>query len=349
MSHILVINSGSTSLKYSVFTEGLELVREDKVTGIGRAVADHNAAFSIMLDELGKEKIKAVGHRIVHGGGEFSEPIIVDETILNKLEDYSKLAPLHNPAGLAGIKASWQSFGEDKPNIAVFDTAFYKNMPEKAYRYALPPDLADEHKIRRYGFHGISHQSVMEKAAEQLGKEPSEINIITMHLGGGSSITAIEKGIAIDTSMGFTPLEGLIMMTRCGNIDPAIPLFLQKEAGLREDEVYDLLNKQSGMCALAGTKGGMQDIILAAERGNDKARRAVDIYVYQLRKFLGSYFAVLGKVDALVFTGSIGSGSELIRDETIKELSFLKNIPILSLQSGEGQLIARETLNLLNV
>ncbi|MFC1618020.1 acetate/propionate family kinase [Patescibacteria group bacterium] len=344
---ILVINSGSTSLKYSVLTEGLEVLSEEKIEEIGTAVPDHKAAFSIMLDELGAAKIKAIGHRIVHGGGKFNEAVVVSPEILAKLKQYNTLAPLHNPAGLAGIEASMESFGPEKPNIAVFDTAFYKDLPEEAYRYAISREIADKYNIRRYGFHGISHQSVMEMAAEKLGKESSELNLLTIHLGGGSSITAIKQGQAIDTSMGFTPLEGLVMMTRCGDIDPAIPEYLMRKAKMTSEEVYSLLNKKSGIIVLADIDTGMRDVLSAAETGNKKAEQALKIYVYRLRKYIGAYLAVLGKIDALVFTGAIGSGSEQIRDMVTKDLNMIAGAQVFAFKSGEAKLIAREALNLL--
>ncbi len=349
MESILVINAGSTSLKYVQLDFGnLEVVKQEVIRNIGTKVPDHNAAWQQMMKDLGDNlNLKAVGHRLVHGGTEFVEPTLLNEEILSRLARYNELAPLHNPPGLACIEASFQNLGTDIPNIAVFDTAFYKDLPELAYRYALPPDLMKKYGIRRFGFHGISHHSVSLQAAAKLGKDISELNLITIHLGGGASMTAVQKGKAVDTSMGFTPIEGLVMMTRSGDIDVTIPLYLQRKEGMSVDEVYHMLNKESGMCGLSGICSGMIEIQDAARSGNKMAQFALDYYAYHIRKYIGSYLAVLGSVDSIVFTGAIGYGSQTVRDLVTKDFEMIKNIPIHHFQPEEEKLIARDIIKLL--
>lgn len=344
MKSILVINAGSTSLKYvQLQADNLEAVKSDVIRDIGTKVASHNDAWQKMMGDLGDDlDLAAVGHRLVHGGTEFVEPTILNDEVLEKLAKYNELAPLHNPPGLACIKASFKNLGGDIPNIAVFDTAFYKDLPEIAYRYALPPEMMKKHDIRRFGFHGISHHSVSLQAAAKLQKDLSELNLITIHLGGGASMTATRKGTAVDTSMGFTPMEGLVMMTRSGDIDASIPLFLQEKEKMSASQIYDILNKKSGVCALAGIAEGMLEIEAAADQGNKDAEFAISHYVYHIRKYLGSYLAVLGKVDAIVFTGAIGFGSQKIRNLVTSDFPFLENIPVYHFEPQEEQLIARE-------
>lgn len=348
MSNILVINAGSTSLKYALFDAERQKQISGTIREIGTLVKNHDIAFQMMLDELnGAADLTAVGHRIVHGGEEFYEPLMVNEIIIRRLERYNELAPLHNPPGLACLRASLKNLGQTIPNVAVFDTGWFANLPEVARHYALPASLTKKYHLRRFGFHGISHQSVAEQAAASLGQELKKLNLITVHLGGGASITAIKAGRPIDTSMGFTPMEGLVMMTRCGDIDPAIPLYLQKQAKLTPDQVYQLLNHESGMTALTGIGDGMLKIEEAAKSGSRPARAALDFYTYRIKKYLGAYWAILGRVDAVVFTGAIGEGSEYIRQLALKDFPLLQGAKVMHFAPEEENLIARETLKLI--
>jgi acetate kinase len=350
MGNYLIINAGSTSLKYALLG-GRDLVvqKQAVIENIGTKVCDHSRAFSMMLQALGEVKdLRAVGHRLVHGGAEFTAPTRLDNEIICRLEKYNELAPLHNPAGLACARAGLETFGREIPNVAVFDTAFYKDLPAVAYSYALPETLVSQYGIRRFGFHGLAHHSVCLQAADKLKKSLADLNLITVHLGGGASITAVRKGQAVDTSMGFTPTEGLVMMTRCGDIDPAIPWYLQKQAGLSAAQVHETLNTKSGLLGLTGIATGMLDILQAAKTGDTKARRALDLYAYRIKKYIGSYLAVLGNIDALVFTGAIGDGSVEIRRLVTKDLALLKNVPVLHFPPQEEQIIARQIDNFLS-
>lgn len=349
MSNILVINAGSTSLKYVLFDQDLQKQSSGTIREIGTLVKNHDIAFQMMLDELnGAADLAAIGHRIVHGGDEFFKPSIVNEIIVDRLEAYNQLAPLHNPPGLACLRASLQNLGKNIPNVAVFDTGWFADLPPVARHYALPAELTEKYHLRRFGFHGISHQSVAQQAAAALKRDLAELNLITIHLGGGASVAAVKNGRPIDTSMGFTPMEGLVMMTRCGDLDPAIPLYLQKNANLSADQVYELLNRQSGMTALSGIGEGMLKIQEAAQAGNKTARAALEFYVYRIKKYLGSYFAVLNRVDALVFTGAIGQGSSLVREQVMAGLSLARGVLVLHFAPEEESLIARETIKLIN-
>ncbi len=347
MNNILVINAGSTSLKYILFDRELNQKSAGTIREIGTLVKNHDMAFQMMLDDLnGEADLMAIGHRIVHGGEEFFDPLIANEIIIRRLERYNDLAPLHNPPGLACLRASLKNLGQNIPNVAVFDTGWFANLPAVARHYALPADLEEKYHLRRFGFHGISHQSVAQQAAQELEQDLNKLNLITIHLGGGASVAAIKAGQPIDTSMGFTPMEGLVMMTRCGDIDPAIPLYLQKQAKMSAEQVYQLLNRESGMTALSGIKDGMLKIEEAAKSGEAKALAALDFYAYRLKKYLGAYFAVLNRVDALVFTGAIGEGSEYIRQLVLKDLALARGIKVLHFAPKEEVLIARETLKL---
>ncbi len=349
MNNTLVINAGSTSLKYVLFDRDLQKQTSGTIREIGKLVKNHDVAFQMMLDDLnGTADLAAIGHRVVHGGDEFFEPLVVNEIIAQRLERYNQLAPLHNPPGLACLRASLKNLGENVPNVAVFDTGWFADLPEVARHYALPPALTKKYHLRRFGFHGISHQSVAQQAAQALHRDLAKLNLITIHLGGGASVTAVKNGRPIDTSMGFTPMEGLVMMTRCGDLDPAIPLYLQKNANLSADQVYQLLNRESGMTALSGINDGMLKIEDAAKRGNASARSALDFYAYRIKKYLGAYFAILNRVDALVFTGAIGQGSAYIRQLVVSGLSLVQGVAILYFAPEEEQLIARETMKLID-
>ena len=310
---ILVLNSGSSSIKYKWFNaKDLKIVFD----GIEEEVKDFHKSFENIFDKLIKSKvinkledIDAFGHRIVHGGERFSKPVLVDEKVLKELEKLTILAPLHNPSNIDGIKIIKNKLPNTK-QIAVFDTAFHQTMPKKTFLYPLPINLYKKHKIRKYGFHGTSHHFVAKQYASSINKKLKNLNIITIHLGNGASMCAIKNGKSIDTTMGFTPLEGLMMGTRCGDIDPAIILYLQKHLKLSILEVDNLLNKQSGF------KG----ICNESDFRKVKSKLAIKIYVEKIRKYLGSYILKLPKLDAIIFTGGIGENSAILRSEVCKNL-----------------------------
>lgn len=348
---ILVVNCGSSSVKYQfidmngekVLCKGLaerigieggrlvHRVNNDKHV-IERNMKDHEEALKLVLDvlvdpEIGVIKdlseIDAVGHRVVHGAERFASSVLIDEEVMKALEENVHLAPLHNPPNILGIKAV-QKLLPKVPNVGVFDTAFHQSMPKKAYLYALPYELYETHRIRRYGFHGTSHRYVSRRAAEVLGRDYYDFKVITCHLGNGASIAAVRHGKSIDTSMGFTPLEGLVMGTRCGDIDPAIVIYLQQNLGMSVEKVYDLLNKKSGMLGLTNNlSSDMRDIEDAAHSGNEIAQLALDIYVYRIAKYIGAYAAAMNGVDAIVFTAGVGENSPYVREKVCEYLGFL--------------------------
>ncbi|WP_448531223.1 acetate kinase [Pseudothermotoga sp.] len=348
---ILVVNCGSSSVKYQfidmngekVLCKGLaerigieggrlvHRVNNDKHV-IERNMKDHEEALKLVLDvlvdpEIGVIKdlseIDAVGHRVVHGAERFASSVLIDEEVMKALEENVHLAPLHNPPNILGTKAV-QKLLPKVPNVGVFDTAFHQSMPKKAYLYALPYELYETHRIRRYGFHGTSHRYVSRRAAEILGRDYYDFKVITCHLGNGASIAAVRHGKSIDTSMGFTPLEGLVMGTRCGDIDPAIVIYLQQNLGMSVEKVYDLLNKKSGMLGLTNNlSSDMRDIEDAAHSGNEIAQLALDIYVYRIAKYIGAYAAAMNGVDAIVFTAGVGENSPYVREKVCEYLGFL--------------------------
>jgi len=348
---ILVVNCGSSSVKYQfidmngekVLCKGLaerigieggrlvHRVNNDKHV-IERNMKDHEEALKLVLDvlvdpEIGVIKdlseIDAVGHRVVHGAERFASSVLIDEEVMKALEENVHLAPLHNPPNILGIKAI-QKLLPKVPNVGVFDTAFHQSMPKKAYLYALPYELYETHRIRRYGFHGTSHRYVSRRAAEILGRDYYDFKVITCHLGNGASIAAVRHGKSIDTSMGFTPLEGLVMGTRCGDIDPAIVIYLQQNLGMSVEKVYDLLNKKSGMLGLTNNlSSDMRDIEDAAHSGNEIAQLALDIYVYRIAKYIGAYAAAMNGVDSIVFTAGVGENSPYVREKVCEYLGFL--------------------------
>lgn len=348
---ILVVNCGSSSIKYQfidmngekvlckglaerIGIEGSRLVHRvnnDKHV-IERPMKDHEEALRIVLEalidpEIGVIKnlseIDAVGHRVVHGGEKFASSVLIDDEVLKVLEENVHLAPLHNPPNIMGIKAI-QKLLPNVPNVGVFDTAFHQSMPKKAYLYGLPYELYEKYRIRRYGFHGTSHRYVSRRAAEILGRDYYDFKVITCHLGNGASIAAIRHGRSIDTSMGFTPLEGLVMGTRCGDIDPAIVIYLQQNLGMPVEKVYDLLNKKSGMLGLTNNlSSDMRDIEEATQAGNEIAQLALDIYIYRIAKYIGAYAAAMNGVDAIVFTAGVGENSPYVREKVCEYLGFL--------------------------
>lgn len=350
MDLILVLNSGSTSLKYKLFDfPKLEVIEEGKFTELSPDGKEHHEALKQVLKEVGDlTEIKAVGHRIVHGGVDFREPVVLDEEILIKLSKYNHLAPLHNPCALSVVGATCRYL----PNVlqlACFDTSFFANLPDKAKIYPIPLEYFERYQIQRFGFHGISHQYVMEQAAKDLRKKPSQINLITIHLGGGASMVAIEKGQPIDTTMGFTPMGGLPMMTRSGSIDPGIIFYLNKELGLTLIEIRQILNYQSGIQGLSG-KREFLDLLRDVKKKNPRAQLAYDIFTYQIQKHLTSYWGILGgKVNAVVFTGGIGAGQAGTRNMICKGLGFLKKTKILAIPADEERAIAEEVKRKLEI
>jgi acetate kinase len=326
VTEIFVVNSGSSSIKYQLveLETGAPLVGGliERIGEPGAEAADHVAGMKIALDALGTgHDIAAVGHRVVHGGSVFTSATVITDEVLGQIEELSPLAPLHNPANLTGIRAARKAL-PDIPHVAVFDTAFHQTLPPEAYTYAIDAHLAAEHSIRRYGFHGTSHKFVSERAAEFLGRPIADLKIIVLHLGNGASVCAIAGGRSIDTSMGMTPLEGLVMGTRSGDLDPAILSYLHREAGLDFDDLDDLLNKRSGMLGLTG-KSDMRDVVDAAASGDDAAQTALAVYSHRLRHYIGAYIAQLGGLDALVFTAGVGENSVVVRAEAVAGLSGL--------------------------
>ncbi|WP_269853152.1 acetate kinase [Streptomyces sp. RPT161] len=336
-TRVLVLNSGSSSLKYQLLDmarpspttlNGAETDSSRLASGIveriGEAggVADHSAALKQVADELSSQglgldspELAAVGHRVVHGGTRFTEPTLITDEVVSEIEKLVPLAPLHNPANVTGIKVA-RELRPDLPQVAVFDTAFHSGMPEAAARYAIDRATADRYGVRRYGFHGTSHAYVSRATAALLGKEPSEVNVIVLHLGNGASASAVRGGVCVDTSMGLTPLEGLVMGTRSGDIDPAVVFHLARVAGLGVDDIDNLLNKRSGLVGLCGDND-MREIGRRIAEDDADAQLAFDVYVHRLRKYVGAYSAVLGRVDAIAFTAGVGENSAAVREAAL--------------------------------
>ncbi len=349
--NILVINAGSSSMKYqlinmadeSVIAKGnCERIGLDGV--IGHKTADgrkseynvdfptHSEAFKEIIKVLTSgdakvidsvKEISAVGHRAVHGGDKFSKSALITDEVMNAIDELGDLAPLHNPPGLSAMKACKDVFGPEVPMVAVFDTAFHQTMPAKAFIYPIPYSYYENYKIRRYGFHGTSHRFVSARMAEILNKKPEELKIVTCHLGNGSSIAAVDCGKCIDTTMGLTPLEGMIMGTRSGTIDPSIINYICAKEGKSVEEVTNILNKKSGLLGVSGTSNDQRDLHSSIEKGDERAKLAVDIQVYQIKKFIGSYAAAMGGLDAVVFTGGIGENDEVVRGNVLADMEFL--------------------------
>lgn len=349
---ILVINAGSSSIKYQLFdmrherllAKGLiEKIGESESqyehTVIGKralpcfknsAIPDHRQGFEHMMQcllhaEYGVLKkpseIVAVGHRVVHGGDCFNQAAIIDAEVLSQIREFNALAPLHNPANLQGVEIATAMF-KNAIQVAVFDTAFHQTMPPCAYHYAIPNAIFEQYKLRRYGFHGTSHQYVANEAAKWLGEPIDKLRLITLHLGNGASMAAIDYGVSIDTSMGFTPLEGLVMGTRSGDIDPSVYGFLKNQKHLSVQEIETILNKRSGLLGLCGYND-MRDILKAYHQGDRLAELALEVYCYRIQKYIGAYYVALGGVDALVFTGGVGEHACEIRARIVKALSCL--------------------------
>lgn len=347
---VLVINAGSSSLKYqlidmeneSVIAKGaidriglegskLKHTAHGETTEIQKNMGNHEEAIQLVLSTLTDEKIGvirsmdeigAVGHRVVHGGDKFACSVKISDEVIAMMESLIDLAPLHNPANLQGI-AACKAVMPNTPMVGVFDTAFHQTMPATSYIYGLPYEAYEKFKVRRYGFHGSSHRFVSQRCAEILGKKPEELKIISCHLGNGSSIAAVKGGKCMDTSMGLTPIEGLPMGTRCGNIDPAIIRFLMNKYGMDIDQMDAYLNKQSGMLGISGVSSDFRDLCAAAEEGNERAQLALDIFCYHVKKYIGAYAAAMGGVDAIVFTAGVGENTDTVRAASVEGLEFL--------------------------
>lgn len=398
---VLVINCGSSSLKYQLIDMSNEQalaqglverigisgsILTQKVEGKDKYVVetplkDHQDAIELVLKSLideahgvikSMDEISAVGHRVVHGGEKYASSVVVDEEVIKNLDEFTKLAPLHNPPNIIGINAC-RELMPNTPMVAVFDTAFHQTMPEKAFMYPVPYKLYEEDHIRRYGFHGTSHKYVSGKVAEVINKDVKELKIVTCHIGNGVSVTAVDGGISVDTTMGFTPLDGIIMGSRSGSIDPAIVTYLVKEKGYSIDEVNDLLNKKSGILGVSGVGTDFRDIRSAVENDkNHRAELAMDIFGYQIKKQIGAYAAVMGGLDVVVFTAGIGEHAPEIRMRALSNMEFLgvqldleKNeshdigdgmkisteaskVKVFVIPTNEELMIAKETLELIN-
>ncbi len=394
---VLVINCGSSSLKYQLINmenesslatglveriaiEGSKLTQ--KVDGREKYVLtvpmkNHKEAISHVINTLlddvqgvikSSDEISAVGHRVVHGGEKYSASVIITDEVMKDLEEFSQLAPLHNPPNIIGINAC-KELMPNTPMVAVFDTAFHQTMPEKAFLYGLPYELYKENHIRKYGFHGTSHKYVSQRAAEILGEDIKGLKLVTCHLGNGSSVAAVNGGISVDTSMGFTPLEGLLMGTRCGDIDPAIIPYLMEVKGYSYEEVNNIMNKKSGVLGLSGVSSDFRDIEDAAAQGNDRAKLALDVFHYRVKKYIGYFMAAMNGVDAIVFTAGLGENGAETREEIISDMEWFgikldreKNkvrgqeriistddskVKIIIIPTNEELMIARDTLTLL--
>ena len=326
MTAVFVVNSGSSSIKYQLIDLGSgQSVLGGTVERIGEpdsGTPDHETGLRRVLDELGTEHdIAAVGHRVVHGGSRFTEPTVITDDVVRGIEELSALAPLHNPANLEGIHAARAAL-PDIPHVAVFDTAFHHTLPPAAFTYAIDAALAHEHGVRRYGFHGTSHKFVSEQAALFLDRPLESLKTIVLHLGNGASVTAVDGGVSVETSMGMTPLEGLVMGTRSGDLDPAVLIHLHREAGLGVDQLDRLLNRGSGLLGLTGS-GDMRDVQAAARDGDGTADAALAVYRHRIRRYLGAYLVHLGGLDAIVFTAGVGENDARLRRDVLADLGFL--------------------------
>jgi acetate kinase len=348
---ILALNCGSSSVKYQLFDWGKkEVIAKGMVERVtigdsfiihevpGRETyreeyecPDHKVAIHLIIKVLTSDRygvvkdmsqISAVGHRVVHGGEKFASSVMIDDAVLDAIKEVQHLAPLHNPPNISGIEAAQENL-PDVPHIAIFDTAFHQTMPKHAYIYPLPYEWYEKHSVRRYGFHGTSHLYVSKRAAVLLGKAPKDCNIITMHIGNGVSHAAIKGGVSIDTSMGLTPLEGAVMGTRCGDIDPAIPMFIQQQEELSAKDLDSILNKKSGVLGITGQFTDRRDVLEGIENGDERCKLALEIEGYRLKKYIGSYYAALGRLDAVVFTAGVGEMGWAIREKALENLDHM--------------------------
>ncbi|NQT47034.1 MAG: acetate kinase [Candidatus Omnitrophica bacterium] len=375
---VLVVNCGSSSVKYQLFDMPKKIsVAKGSIERIGEArsllshksqkrdtlhktvtAKDHKRAMQILFDALTcdscgvldrPDDIKAIGHRVVHGAEIFKNPALINKKVLKSIRGLSRLAPLHNPPSLAGIAGCISVLPEVK-QVAVFDTAFHQTIPDKAFTYAIPYEYYKKYRIRRYGFHGTSHKYVATEAARVLKRPLSRLKLVTCHLGNGCSVAAVEKGKSVDTSMGFTPLEGLAMGTRSGDIDPAIVKFLVEKERIPVSKVIEILNKKSGLTGLSGIGNDMRDILKAKDRGDNRARLAIDVFVYRIKKYIGAYAAAMDGLDAVIFTAGIGENQGRIRQMVaggIRGLLKKFKTRILVIPTNEELMIAEETYGLL--
>lgn len=395
---VLVINCGSSSLKYQLIDSDTEQalaagicerigiedgifkyepVGGDKIV-INKDMPDHEVAVRMVLDALvnaeygvvkSLDEIDAIGHRVVHGGEKFASSVKIDDNVIDAITECNELAPLHNPANLIGIRAC-QSIMPGVPNVAVFDTAFHQTMPKKAYLYGLPIEYYDKYKIRRYGFHGTSHSYVSKRACEVIGLDPKNSKVIVCHLGGGASISAVKNGESVDTTMGLTPLEGLIMGTRSGDIDPAIISFIAHKENKNIDEIMNILNKESGVYGLSGgVSSDFRDLDKASNEGNELAKQAVEVFCYNAAKYIGAYIAVMNGVDAIIFTAGLGENDHVVRKQIMSYFEYMgvkvdeennkkrseevmistpdSKVKVYVIPTNEELAIARETVELL--
>ncbi|MCD8508679.1 MAG: acetate kinase [Bacillus sp. (in: Bacteria)] len=395
MANIMAINAGSSSLKFQllempdekVLTKGVveriglsDSIFTIEVNGEKKKettdIADHSVAVKILLEKLtgygiieSLTEIDGIGHRVVHGGEKFNDSVVINEEVIKGIEGVSELAPLHNPANLVGIRA-FQEVLPNVPAVAVFDTAFHQTMPKESYLYSLPYEYYKSFGIRKYGFHGTSHKYVSQRAAEILGRPIEHLRLISCHLGNGASIAAIEGGKSIDTSMGFTPLAGVTMGTRSGNIDPALIPYIMEKTGLSAEDVIDVLNKKSGMLALSGFSSDLRDIEITAAEGNERSALALEVFTGRIHKYIGSYAARMHGLDAVIFTAGIGENSDVIRAQVLKGLEFMgiywdpslnkvrgkeaylnyphSPVKVLVIPTNEEVMIARDTVRLTN-
>ena len=399
---ILVVNAGSSSLKYQLIDMENENVLAkgncERIGGMGHlthktadgkkvevdtAMPTHSEALSEVMTALtsgeGKvidslDEISAVGHRVVQGGVDFNKSTIINDDVMEAVKKCIPLAPLHNPANILGIEACTKVLGDKIPQVGVFDTAFHASMPEKAYIYGVPYEYFEKYGIRRYGFHGTSHRFVSDKVAKLMGKDIKDLKIITCHLGNGASIAAVNGGVSVDTTMGFTPLDGFIMGTRSGSLDPSVVTFLQKNEGLSADEMDALLNKKSGVLGISGVSNDNRDVCEAAAAGHERAKLAIDIQNYQIIKYIGGFIAAMNGVDAIVFTGGIGENNYDIREFVCENFGYIgleidkeynkenahvrgrdikistenSKVAVFAVATDEEMVIARDTLELIS-
>lgn len=393
---IFVVNCGSSSIKYQLLNmNGEQVLAKGLIERIGMEgsvlkhtptgkytvdisaeIPDHSVGIKMALDALTNEEygvidsmdeIDAVGHRVVHGGERFTDSVLISDDVLNGIEACAEIAPLHNPPNLYGIKACMRLM-YNTPQVAVFDTAFHQTMPKVAYLYGLPYEMYVKYGLRRYGFHGTSHKYVAQQAAEMMGEHMSDLRFITCHLGNGASIAAIKYGKSIDTSMGYTPLEGLVMGTRSGEIDPAIIPFLMEKENMNAQQIDDYLNRRSGILGISGLSSDFRDLESAANRGDERSQLAIDIFAYKVKKYIGGYVAAMGGVDAIIFTAGLGENSPFMRDKICNGLEYLgtridpelnklrgkqmeisikrARVKIFVIPTNEELVIARDTLNI---
>jgi len=396
MAKIIAINAGSSSLKFQLFempsekviTKGLVeriglkdsiftiTVNGEKIQEI-LDIPDHEVAVKMLLDKLttlgiiqSLDEIVGIGHRVVHGGEAYNDSVLINDEVLRRIEELSDLAPLHNPANVTGIRAFRQVL-PNVPAVAVFDTAFHQTMPESSFLYSLPYEYYKKYGIRKYGFHGTSHKYVSQRASELLGRPLEQLRLISCHLGNGASIAAVQGGKSIDTSMGFTPLAGVTMGTRSGNIDPALIPFIMEKTNQTAEEVLDILNKKSGMLAVSGFSSDLRDIEIEAKKGNKRAELALDVFANRIHKYIGSYSARMNGVDAIIFTAGIGENSDAIRARVLHGLEFMgiywdpalnnvrgkeafinyphSPVKVLVIPTNEEVMIARDVVRLANI